>query len=174
MSHAKLHFYDAAEPKNIHSGVHAACAINGRYAWSAEDMARMSGIFRYSVLGEAHWAQRARGIDVENEAATPADVVPFMEERRKYLGIKEHNDNRFDGTAYVNRSNWGDVIERCVHAGIILPLWWVATLDGTTEVTETVGGITYHPWAVQYFGGDTAFDESILHGVNNFHHFSGV
>jgi hypothetical protein len=41
-------------------------------------------------------------------------------------------------------------------------LWWIATLDGTTDVPGA--------WAVQYQGGMRApYDLSVLIGVDNFH-----
>lgn len=162
MSKQLLHFYDSANAANIPSGVHAAAYING-FKWSAADMARMSGIFRVSVEREASWAREARCIDVETGAAQPSDVIGFVKERRR-LGFD-------DATAYVNRSNWPLVRDFVREAKIEHPFYWVATLDGTMDVEQD--GVK--AWAVQYFGGDnTRFDLSVLHGVNNFHHFSGV
>lgn len=146
------HFYDAASPENVPSGVYAAVYING-FAWPEAEIRRMRKVIRVSVEREASWAKLARVIDVENGAALPEDVVPFLRERRS-LGFR-------DGTAYVNRSNWGDVADR-VHSAGFTAFYWVATLDGTQAVPGA--------WAVQYQGGLTAgFDLSVLHGADTFH-----
>lgn len=157
----QLHFYDAANSHNVPSGVPAAVYINARFAWAKSEIRRMSKIFSISVEPEAFWAKDARCIDIENGAAGIENAVPFVIERRK-----RHND----ATNYVNRNNWEPVIERFQHAMLALPFFWVATLDGTMEVETKVNGVTVRAWAVQYFGGpDTAFDKSILHGVDNLH-----
>lgn len=149
-----IHFYDAATPENVPSGVHAAVYVNG-YAWPEVEVKRMSGVFRVSVHREAYWARFARCIDVESGAATPQDALTFLEHRRA-LGFN-------DGTVYCNRSNWEEIRQLILGAhGFPEPLWWVATLDGTTEVPGA--------WAVQYYGGlHTPYDLSVLHGINNFH-----
>lgn len=147
-----IHFYDAANPHNVPSGVYAAIYINGDFAWDEHDIRRMHKTIALSVEREARWARLARGIDVERGAAQPEDVVPFLQERRR-LGFN-------DGTVYVNRSNRGDVGERCQHAGLH-PYEWVSTLDGTI-----VPGV----WATQLHGGMTSgFDLSILQGRDTFH-----
>jgi hypothetical protein len=148
----QIHFYDAATPENVPSGVYAAVYING-FAWPESQIRRMSHVFRISVQREARWARFARCIDVETGAALPEDVPPFIEHRRA-LGFP-------DSTAYVNRSNWEEVRQRVEHAKLPHPFYWVATLDGTQDVPGA--------WAVQYQGGGNApFDKSVLHGVNNF------
>lgn len=153
MSHSHLLFYDAANPRNIPSGVHAAVYINGEFKWPQSEIDRMAGVFSVSVEREAYWAQQARCIDVEKGAALPEDVVSFIKERRK------HYD---DATAYVNRSNWDAVRNLVAEAHIPQPFYWVSTLDGTTDVPGA--------WAVQDHGGMTSpYDTSILFGVNNFH-----
>jgi hypothetical protein len=157
MGSHKIHFYDSAGPENIASGVYAAVYVNG-FPWPEDDVRRMKRVFRVSVEREAVWAKAARTIDVENGAALPEDVVPFIKERRS-LGFN-------DATSYVNRSNWDDVVERVEFAKIHQPFYWVATLDGTQEVSGLRGTPA---WAVQYQGGPTSpFDVSVLHGKNNF------
>lgn len=152
MSHDQIHFYDAASPENVPSGVYAAVYVNG-FTWPEEEIRRMRRVIRVSVEKEAFWARSARTLDVENGAADPVDLVPFLKERR--------SQGHRDGTGYVNRSNWGDCLER-VHFAKIPCLWWVSTLDGTQDVG---GGA----WAVQDEGGPTArFDVSVLHGENTF------
>ena len=147
------HFYDSASPENVPSGVYAAVYVNG-FTWSRQQVDRMAKVFRVSVRGEADWAHSARCIDVENGAATPADAVEFVKERRR-LGYD-------DATVYVNRSNHQATADLIEKAGLEPPFWWVATLDGTQDVAGA--------WAVQYQGGThAAYDLSILHGVNNFH-----
>ena len=153
MSAQRLHFYDAATPGNIPSGVCAAVAINGSYAWPEDEIRRMSRVFRYSVEREASWARYARAIDIERGAGLPEDVVPFIIARRG------HGYN--DGTFYCDRADLDDVRERLTHAGLPA-LEWVATLDGTTEIPGA--------WAVQYQGGGNApYDLSVLYGVDNLH-----
>jgi hypothetical protein len=147
-----IHFYDSATPENIPSGVYACAYVNG-FAWPESEIARMSHILRITVQAEADWARYAAIIDVENGAASPADVPAFLRERRSLFGET--------GIAYVNRANYQDV-KALVDAAGLDCLYWVATLDGTMDVPGA--------WAVQYQGGVNArFDLSILHGVNRFH-----
>lgn len=156
------HFYDAASPENVPSGVYAAVYINARYAWSHHEIARMAKVFRISVEREASWARIARCIDLENGAGEPQDAAPFVKARWDF-GFN-------DATVYVNRSNRDDVKERLAHAGfkttqqpstaVQYAYDWVATLDGT-DVPDA--------WAVQIATVHGAYDLSVLHGVNNFH-----
>lgn len=148
----QLHFYDAATPENVPTGVYAAVYVNG-FAWPEREVKRMARVIRISVLREASWARFARVIDVESGAARPEDVPAFIHHRRQ-LGFP-------DATAYVNRSNW-DAVKRAVDdAKLPHPFYWVSTLDGTQNVPGA--------WAVQYQGGGNApFDLSVLHGINNF------
>lgn len=149
---AKLHFYDSANPAAIPSGVYAGVYVNG-FAWPAAQVHRMHKVFRISVHSDPGWAAHARCIDIETGAAAPADAVPFVRERRR-LGFD-------DATVYVNRSNMTEV-RRLLEAAHLPALFWVATLDGTQDVPGA--------WAVQYQGGlHSAFDLSVLHGVDNFH-----
>ena len=152
MSNPSLHFYDASEPRNVPTGVHAAIYINGLYTWPLLERARMGWIISISVLRDPAWARHARVIDVETGAARPEDVVPFIV-RRKLEGYD-------DATAYVNRSNWPTVRALVENAGLTCR-YWVATLDGT----DLPGA-----WAVQIQGGARApYDLSILHGTDDFH-----
>ena len=157
MSHTKIHFYDAANPRNVPSGVYAAVPIDGMFAhdWGLH-IHRMEKVFRYTVLGGVAVAHQARGIDIErgDRANSPNFYIPFLEERTKHYG---------DATAYCNRDTRPSVMAACERAGILdRVLFWVATLDGTSEVPGA--------WAVQYKGGPTSpFDLSVLHGVDNFH-----
>lgn len=147
-----IHFYDSASPENIPSGVYAAVYVNG-FAWPVDQVRRMARVFHVTVEQSPVWAKRARCIDVETGAATPADAAAFVHERRK-LGFD-------DATVYVNRSNHAETARLIAAAGLAPPLWWVATLDGTQDVPGA--------WAVQYQGGMHApFDLSVLHGSNNF------
>lgn len=152
MSSQQIHFYDSANPAAIPSGVYAAVYING-FEWPAAQIARMGRIFSVSVRPETSYANVARCIDIETGAAAPSDAVTFVQERRKRFN---------DATCYVNRSNWQLVRQLFTDAREPEPLWWVATLDGTQNIPGA--------WAVQYYGGmHTAYDLSILHGVDNFH-----
>lgn len=150
----ELHFYDSANPANVPSGVAAAVYVNGAYRWPAAQVNRMSRVFRISVEAEASWARISRCIDIENGAGTPPEAVAFVEARRHY--------GYDDATVYVNRGNWGAVRTEFNTHKIAEPLYWVATLDGTTIVPGA--------WAVQYQGGFHApYDVSVLHGVDNLH-----
>lgn len=151
MGHS-LHFYDSANPESIPSGVYGAVYINGDFAWDEEDIHRMSRIFKITVDPGAQWAREARCIDIETGDATPWDAIPFLIERHRLYG---------DATAYCNRSTW-PIVKQLVRAHGGFPvLYWIATLDGTQNVPGA--------WAVQYGGGiHSAFDLSVLRGVNNF------
>lgn len=152
-----IHFYDAATPENVPSGVYAAVYVNG-FAWPESQVRRMAKVIRISVHREARWARFARVIDVERGAALPQDVVPFIHERRAHIGV--HGGEPWDdATAYVNRSNHQQIIDLVDAAGIPQPRYWVATLDGTD-----LAGV----WAVQRFG-HPGFDLSVLHGRDDFH-----
>lgn len=152
MSAQAIHFYDAATPGNVPSGVHAAVYVNGEFAWPPGQKLRMGRIFSVSVLPDPEFARQARCIDVETGAATPEDVVPFAR-RRWELGFN-------DATAYVNRSNW-PAVRALVDAAGVQCRYWVATLDGTMQVPGA--------WAVQYQGGENApYDLSVLYGTNDF------
>ena len=160
MLHTNIHFYDAATPQNVPSGVYAGVYVNG-YAWPERQVKRMARVFRISVHRESFWAKYARCIDVENGAALPEDVPPFIHTRRAH----GHND----ATAYVNRSNWLAVYNHVKDAGMPEPLWWVSTLDGTQEVELSENGVVIaRAWAVQYEDHRNMYDLSILHGINNF------
>jgi hypothetical protein len=148
-----IHFYDAASPENVPSGVYAAVYINGDYAWPHDEIARMRKVFRISIEREPSWARIARCIDIENGAGGVEDAAPFIRARLHY-GFN-------DGTVYVNRSN-RDEVDRRLRAAGFTALEWVSTLDGTQDIPGA--------WAVQYQGGmHAAYDLSVLHGVNNFH-----
>lgn len=157
-----IHFYDAANPENVPSGVYAAVYVNG-FAWSQAQQDRMARIFRVSVVPGASWASHARCLDIESGAASPSDLPAFVIERRR-LGFD-------DATGYVNRSNWLAAYNACKAAKIAQPLWWVSTLDGTqnVELRDGSGRQIAVAWAVQYQGGmHSGYDLSVLHGVNNF------
>lgn len=156
MSHSSIHFYDAANSRNVPSGVHAAIPVDGDFKWVKSEIDRMSKVFFYTVLGGPEAAHHARGIDIEtgDRANDPGFYMPFLIERTKHYG---------DATPYCNRSTLPSVRQHCEHAGILHAMrFWVATLDGTMDVPGA--------WAVQYQGGLRApFDLSVLHGVDNFH-----
>lgn len=157
MSGKDLRFYDSAAPLNVPFGSLAGVYVNG-YAWSPSEVHRMHAVFGISVLPEARWADRARCIDVETGAASPGDVVPFLQYRER-LGHR-------DGTVYVNRGSWDAVradVDQALRDGTLHhhPRYWVATLDGTTRVADE--------WATQAWGGnDSPYDVSVLHGVHDF------
>lgn len=138
----------------------AAYYVNG-FTWSQSEINRMSRVFGVSVMREAYWARNARCIDIEQGAGEPVDVVPFIEERRRYLH-ERYGQPYDDATVYVNRGNW-EIVRSHVHAaGVTQPRYWVATLDGTQDVPEA--------WAVQYYGGPhSAYDLSVLLGKDDLH-----
>lgn len=156
--HQHLHFYDAANSRNVPSGVHAAVYVNGAFRWPHSEQQRMAAIFSVSVEREASWARLARCIDVEASAGRPPDVVPFIRERQ-HLGYD-------DGTVYTNRANRVEIGGLLADDGLEA-LEWCATLDGTISLPPVRG---LKLWAIQYSGGmHAAFDQSILLGVNNLH-----
>ena len=78
-----IHFYDAATPENVPSGVYAAVYVNG-FAWPESQIKRMAKVIRISVHREAYWAKFARVIDIESGAALTTDAVPFIRARRAH------------------------------------------------------------------------------------------
>lgn len=155
MSHPAIHFYDAANPANVPSGVYAAAYING-FVWPQHDIDRMRKIIKISVERSPLWAEKARCLDIERGAALPEDAPPFVQHRINFL--RAHGFHHNDAVVYVNRSNRGDVTERLQHAGLAAH-YWVATLDGT-DIGDA--------WAVQLATIHGAYDLSILHGVDDF------
>jgi hypothetical protein len=156
VSAGPVHFYDAATPSNVPGNVFAAYYVNG-FVWPAYQIKRMYRVIAVSVRHDRGWARVARCIDVENGAAYPSDVVPFIRAR---IGYGHH-----DATAYVNRSNWQIVHDLVRKAGLNCR-YWVSTLDGTMHPVLPDGTV---PWAVQYQGGMNApYDKSILWGRNDF------
>lgn len=157
MSTGKLHFYDASNPHNVPSGVHAAVPFDGIFApeWRNE-VHRMGAIFYYTVLGGEEVAKHASGIDIEtgDRANNPDFYMPFLIARTKHYG---------DAKPYCNRSTLPSVQAACERAKILDKMhFWVATLDGTQDVPGA--------WAVQFQGGMRApVDISVLHGRNYFH-----
>jgi hypothetical protein len=157
VNHNLIHFYDAAEPRNLPSGVYACVYANG-FTWPHNEVLRMRGVRYVSVARGSHWARTCSIIDIENGAALPEDVVPFVREREA--------EGHPDATAYVNRGNWPTVktlVDDAVRAGHIHDcLYWVATLDNTVDIPGA--------WAVQYMGGGySRYDVSVLFGHNWFH-----
>lgn len=159
MSSPHIHFFDAANPHNVASGVHAAVPIDGIFAheWGQE-IHRMGRVIRYTVLGGAAVAHKARGIDIESgdRANDPDFYVPFLVERQKHYR---------DAVPYVNRSNIGTVAQHCKNAGLNPNVlhWWVSTLDGTLHVDVPGGQV----WAVQFETVHGA-DISVLYGADTF------
>lgn len=156
MSSSQIHFYDASNSHNVPSGVHAAIPVDGRFQWTQHEIARMSKVIFYTVLGGTAVAHRARGIDIEagDRANDPEFYMPFLIERVKHYG---------DATPYCNRSTLPSVQQHCERAHILDKMhFWVATLDGSQNVPGA--------WAVQFQGGMRApFDLSVLHGADTFH-----
>jgi hypothetical protein len=150
-----IHFYDAANPENVPSGVCAAVYVNG-YVWPENQVKRMGKVLHISVERSPEWAKYARIIDVERGAALPEDVRAFC--------AVQYELYRQAAVVYVNRSNWEAVKDAVSGMDIEIPrpFYWVATLDGTMRVADE--------WATQYQGGQVAgYDLSILHGPDLFH-----
>lgn len=163
--HHQVHFYDAANSRNVPSGVYAAVYVNGAFAWPESERKRMSHIIGISVLREPQWAEHARCLDIENGAALPEDAVAFVKHRGMFLAAHGHHHN--DAVVYVNRSNREEVHQRLDAAGITTVMdnlnvdtarEWVATLDGTDVIDA---------WACQS-STDGLLDRSILHGIDSF------
>jgi hypothetical protein len=142
---------DSATPKDIPDNWTGAVAayINERYAWPHAQIARFDQVIRISVTGDPAEARRARVIDVEQFAATPADAARFIRER---IRLGHH-----DATVYCSRSRIPEVQAAC--AGLAFRFW---VADWTGE-PHKIHGID--AWAVQYHGGPSlAFDTSIIYG----------
>jgi hypothetical protein len=142
---------DSASPQDIPGSWTGAVAayINDKYAWPHSQIARFRQVIRISVTGDASEARRARVIDVEQFAATPADAAPFIRER---IRLGHH-----DATVYCSRDNVPAVRAAC--AGLTFRLW---VADWTGEPHKIAG---IDAWAVQYHGGASLpFDTSIIYG----------
>lgn len=146
-----IHFYDAATPENVPSGVYAAYYAMGSFRWPQSQIDRMAKVFGISTSTDPSYAKVARCLDMERGAASTSELPAFMHVRAEHVG------GFHDVVGYVNRSNW-DQARLAVHdAGLPEPLWWVATLDGT-DILDC--------WACQQFG-HPGFDLSVLHGRDN-------
>lgn len=149
-----------------------ACYCDGEYAWSPAQEHLFGRKIRITVeanLTEA--AEHARCIDVENGAATPADVRPFLEAHAK-LGFS-------NGTVYCSAANVRNVVE-AVH-GFTIPRWWVAWYWGkpgyptAAQVLAEVRRLTgvnlpeASLWACQY-ANYPQWDLSVVYGKPDFAH----
>jgi hypothetical protein len=142
---------DSATPQNIPSSWDGAVAayINEAYAWPDAQIDRFRRVIRISVNGDPAEARRARVIDVERFAASPADAPPFIRERMR-LG---HND----ATIYCSRDTVPAVQQAC---GRLPHRLWVADWTGAPHKIHGIDA-----WAVQFHGGPSLpFDTSIIYG----------
>lgn len=142
-------FYDSASHK-APTGELLAAYLNGKYAYSANDLSKYKAHFMISVTRDVTVAKDARCLDIETFDARPEDAPRFVFERLHH--------GHTDALLYVNRSNRGAVILRCASAGLVLGhhYWlWVATLDGTTRLHDMTG-----VQAIQYTDHADIWDES--------------
>jgi hypothetical protein len=97
--------------------------VNGAYAWTDSDWLRFPNSYqiRINVTGDP---TRGNALDIENGAATVADIVPWIKTRGPAV--------RGPLILYASRSNIKAVItERNKVPEIKGVYMWVATLDGT-------------------------------------------
>jgi hypothetical protein len=146
-----LHMADRATPQNIPDSWNGAVAayINERYAWPHHQIMRFNQVIRISVTGDPDEAKKARCIDVEQFAATPAEARAFIRER---IRLGHH-----DATVYCSRDRVPEVRRAC--HGLPFRLW-VADWTGQPHRIHGIDA-----WAVQYHGGPSLpFDTSIIYG----------
>lgn len=120
---------DSVEPDKIPDTYAAwpngvAIYANGRFAWTAAQLARFPRFIAISVTGVPATAAFARCLDVEKGDASPADVPHFLDSRRHRFGAHS-------GLIYASRSLLAEIWEAL--DGRPEPEWWIPTLDN-------------HPW----------------------------
>lgn len=126
--------YDSTTPAAIPAGAQMVAAyIDGKYAWSAEELARFPDATKLGITVTGNEVTDI--IDVETGDATPAHVPGWITDTKRV----EHPHR---ATVYCNRSSLGAVKAACQGAGFTLGhdyVLWVATLDGTTELADMHG-----------------------------------
>ena len=144
---------DSTRPWLIPASFKYALAYgNGAYEWADDQVDRFAGHVTIGVrAGHPEQAETCRELDVERWDARPEDAPGFLA-RRAELG---HDD----GTIYCSRSLILPVLWACTAAGVVVPRWHVATLDGT-RVVQVPSGVL---WAVQ-FAGEGTYDVSVVYG----------
>lgn len=115
---------DSTEPDTIPTAFTlrpngAIAYVDGRYAWTPEQLARFPRYEAISVTGDPAAMRVARWVDVERFDATPAEVPACWDARRAY--------DFTDFGVYADRSTVPDILDATHGAE---PLWWIATLDG--------------------------------------------
>lgn len=112
-------FYDSANPAAIPSGMLAAVYVNtdGSYAWPRDEVERMRAVFGISESPNPEFARYARCIAVEQGAASPEDVIAFLQHR--------HGHGHDDGMVYTDRALWDEVEAICLEHELH-PGFWIA------------------------------------------------
>jgi len=126
-------FYDSASKRAPAHALIAAYA-DGKYAYTAAQVAVHRGHFMISVYGDPAAARYARCLDIERYDATPSDAPAFVQARL--------NHGHHDALLYVNRGNEQAVVDACTREGLHLGIHyhlWVATLDGTWHLPDMTG-----------------------------------
>lgn len=149
-------FQDSTSGSNIASGKLAAVYVEfGSYQWRDADIDRMAGVFGIVTGGDPHNdAHLARFCDTEPQAFVPSRVPQFLHARQAL----HHNDYG----SYNDISEWGQIEQDCIDAGIY-PAWWIAapgkSLADCAALRSPIRGV--QPVAVQNFWG-SGWDQSVI------------
>lgn len=149
-----------------------ACYADGEWAWSPAQEHLFGRKIRITVENSLPEASRyARCIDVENGAASPAHVRPFLEAHHA-LGFA-------NGTVYCSAANVRNVVEAV--RGYDIPRWWIAWYwqrPGTPSPAQVLAevrrltGVNLPEsklWACQY-ATYPQWDLSVVYGQPDFAH----
>jgi len=126
--------YDSTSAGDIPvSAVIVGGYVDGLYKWSDADWARFPSAIKVRI---AVFASTNDGhvLDVEQGDATPAEA-PGWVIRRRQAGV--------DPTIYCNRGNIAAIKAAFSNAGVPLPHFWLATLDGSTPWDMNIVAIQY-------------------------------
>lgn len=146
--------YDSVSPGSIPTNAPVVFGyVDGRFAWSPGDWARFTTktklrIAVFPSTNDGHI------LDCEPGDAVPSQCPGWVKMRRA-AGI--------DPTVYTSMSEWGQVIDAFINAGVPQPHYWIAAYPGSGEVQETLRGITSiaHQFADPPNSGGN-FDKSVV------------
>jgi hypothetical protein len=155
-----VHMADSVRPNLIPSTFkYVAAYANGHFEWTPQEVNRFTDHINIGVLANIpEQAKYCRVLDVERFDALPSDAPAFIQER--------HAEGHDDATIYCDRATIPSVYQNCRAAGVTVPRWWIATLDGTMRVPVPDGEL----WAVQYATVNGEYDVSAVYGELDFVH----
>ncbi len=142
--------YDAVTPSQIPAGAQMVLYYaNGRYAWSAADLARFPNAVKGSISVTAS-DLGPQILDVENGDATPEQGLEWVRAKRA---------RGEDPSVYASISTWDDaLVPLFARAGEPLPHAWKAGYRNPPAPYMAAGAV-----ATQYMGGMTApYDVSLV------------